>query len=213
MGRLLRAAWVALWDLQETIAIGVRRLEHVGPKEGAVFSVRAMTYRGREVVLGDGTRVVDGQPFGELHLRNATLRSLHGQAERPRQVGFLFREALLRGLRDLARLAEEDPRYSSLPAFGGVTMLHYGAGKLGFETRELPEGLRTKLVSLYQAVLTARHHPSGWVRVGQGTRTRSSKEIWISRRRLLALYGSESQQRRQRDEAEAGVAQPGDDEG
>lgn len=213
MRRALRALFAWLWDAQEAVAGSLGGLRQVGPDDRALFRLRLVPYRGDGFILEDGTGVARGQVYGELHLRNALLRSLHGKAERPRQVGFLFASALKQGLRDLATAVTQDPRYAGLPAFGGVTMLHHGAEKLGFEVRRLPPGLWTRLVWLYQMLLTARYHPAGWARVGQGTRPRDSRAIWISRQRLLELYGSASQERGERDEAEAGVAQPGDDVG
>lgn len=189
------------------------RLEDVGPAEGGAFRVRPVTYRGEEIRLSDGTSVRPGQPIGELHLRNDTLASLHEQAEGSRQVGWLFRDLLVRGLRDLADLAREGERYRHLPGFCGTSMLHYGAEKLGLEVRPVRPGLRLRLLRIYQRLLTARHHPSGAGRMAQGTRTRDPAEVWISRASLLALYGSDSQDLGEADEPESGVAEAHDDVG
>jgi hypothetical protein len=209
----VRALFDWLWDVQERFLLWLWRLEDVGPAPQGAFRVRPTIYRGEPIALDDGTTVAPGHRIGELHLRNDTLASLHQQAQAPRQVGWLFRDLLVRGLRDLADLAAKGERYRDLPAFCSVTMLHYGAEKLGFEVRPLRAGLRLCLLRVYQRLLTARHHPSGAERIGQGTRAREPAEVWISRTSLLTLYGPSSQHLAEKHEPEAGLAQPPDDGG
>jgi peptidoglycan-N-acetylglucosamine deacetylase len=204
MRRLLRIVFDALWDLQEAIAIRYYGTEPVGPPDRVLFRIRVTPYPGEPIVLPDGTSVGRRESYGELHFQNRTVRALHRKAERPRQVGFLFAEALVEGLRQLAMLAATDPRYADVPAFCGVTMLHYGAEKLGFHVRPLQAGPRARRIWLYQRLLTARYHPAGWSRVEQGTRVRDSREVWISRRELLSRYAA-SQEGRQGNEQEARI--------
>lgn len=202
-----------LWDVQERFLLWVWRLKDVGPIEGGALRIRAVTYRGDGFGLSDGTSVTPGQRIGEVHLRNDTLASLHDQAEGPRQVGWLFRDLMVRGLRDLAELVRDGEPYRHLPAFYGTSMLHYGADKLGFEVRPVRPGVRLSLLRAYQRVLTARYHPLGSDRMSRGTRVRDPAEVWISRRTLLARYGSGSENLGEAGEAEAGVAKPGNDVG
>ncbi len=213
MTRILQTLFAWAWDLQEGITVRVARLEQVGPDDRTVLRLRIGRYQGRDFVLRDGTRVAHGALYGEIHFRNAALRALHAQASSPRRVGFLFRDSLIQGLRDLAVFAEEDPRCRSVEAFGGVSMLHYGAEKLGFDVKAPRRGLFARLVYLYQELLTARYHPAGWARVRQGTRVRDSREIWISKAELLGRWGANSQELAQPGEPEAGGAQPLDDQG
>ncbi len=204
-------AW--LWDVQERFFLWLWRVEDVGPAEGGALRLRAVRYRGDDLTLADGTVLTRGRRVGEIHLRNDILRSLHQHAQRPRQVGWLFREALIKGLEDLAAVVEARQEYRDLAAFCGTTMLHYGAQKLGFETRPLADGLRFRLLRVYQRLLTARHHPLGRRRTDRGTRTRDPAELWISRDRLLALYGRESEHVGKGHKAKPGIAQPDDDAG
>lgn len=202
-----------LWDVQERFLLWLWRLEDVGPADGGAFRVRSVVYRGERVTLNDGTCVAPGELIGELHLRNETLASLHHRAESPRQVGWLFRDLLVQGLRDLANLARDNETYGALAAFCGTTLLHYGAEKLGLEVRPIRPGLRLRLLQAYQRLLTARHHPWGGDRVSRGTRVRDPAEVWISRASLLALYGGASEELGETDEPEPRIAETDDDVG
>jgi len=201
-----------LWDAHERLLLRLWRVEDVGDPDTGLFRIRVIPYRGEDVTLADGTTVSDREEIGELHMRNDVLRRLHAMADTPRRVGHLGRRWLQQSLRGLAVVAaDEASSYSRVPAFRGITLIGLTGRRFGFETRPMRPGLHATLMRWYQGMLTARTHPLGWRWARKSARRYEPLETWMSRGTLLELYGPESEHHGDRDEAEAGVTQPGDD--
>lgn len=201
-----------LWDVHERLLLRLWRVEDVSDSDTSFFRIRAIPYRGEDVTLADGTPISDREEIGELHMRNDVLRRLHAAGKTPRRVGHLGRRWLKQSLRELAALAaDEASPYSRLQAFRGITLIGLTGRRFGFETRPMRPGLRATLMRWYQNVLTARTHPLGWRWARKSARRYEPLETWMSRRTLLERYGPGSEHHGDRDEAEAGVTQSGDD--
>jgi hypothetical protein len=141
----------------------------------------------RALRLGDGTQLDRGSPIGVVHLDNARVLALHRDGLAPDSIGFEFRRLLLRSLHAMARQAAEDGPRAALQAYSATTLFHPGLARLGFAQARDDRSLWRGLVSGYERWLLRCLHPAGG-----GARRRAREEarrLWISRERLLALYG------------------------
>lgn len=149
------------------------------------------------VLLSDGTAVQAGTPIGALHLWNE-----HVPRFPPHGPDFAWacgaRRQFVHTMRLLAARAEDDPDLRPLPAFRGETVLatRLGLGqldriaeRLGFEAVPPPSShgtLRRLADRLNVWCLTRAYNPSALPRQ---TWLRVRHELWISRGKLVALYG------------------------
>lgn len=133
--------------------------------------------------LPDGTLVRPGDRYGELHLDNVRVMDLRQRGLSSLQVGLQFRRELRASLATLAQLSGDTERFADLVAFSAITIFHHGLTRLGFEVE--PAGLLTpRITGAYQhrllLCLTARPGLH---------RSPRAERLWLSRRRLRALYG------------------------
>jgi hypothetical protein len=150
------------------------------------------------IMLSDGTAIEAGAPIGALHLWNEHVPRF------PREglnLGWAnaARRQFVHTLRILAARAEADPDICRLPAFRGEALLatRLGLGqldriaeRLGFEAVPAPisnhGALRTLGDRLNVWCLTRAYNP---VALPRQKWPRVRHELWISRAKLVALYG------------------------
>jgi hypothetical protein len=137
--------------------------------------------------LADGTRLDRGSPIGVVHLNNARVLALHRDGLTPGGIGLEFRRLLLRSLRSMAGQAAEDGPLVALQAYSATTLFHPGLARLGFSPAPGDRSVWLGLVSGYERALLRCLHPTGTAR-RRGSRG-EARRLWISRERLLALYG------------------------
>jgi len=141
----------------------------------------------RQVTLTDGTIVHRGDRIGALHMNNDHVRALHVDGGSAMTVGLALRRAVFASLRALATQAAPGAALADLPAFVAVTILHHGLLRMGFERDRAPL-LLPGVVAAYQRALLVALHPAGALRLAR-LGDRRVERVWISRGRLLSLYG------------------------
>lgn len=159
-----------------------RRYHRLQPV-GEVLSVGRRRYRGSTLAFDDGTRLVSGETIGTLHFNNARLRQLDGRT--PAAAGTAFARLMRTSLAILAEKARHDPAFSGVAAYHGVTWLPPHGRAIGFTTRPLPDGTRTRLLARHFQLLIWAYAP------GQRVRGRVRPvpiAYWITRRALLQHF-------------------------
>lgn len=161
---------------------------HIRPigEGGHVMRLGLIRHRGPRLEFEDGTVVGPGDVVGELHLDNARTAALHEQGS----PGLRFRREVLRMLHALARDLVARPEYRSVPAVCGASLFWEEATFVGFEVRQLPSFTRSWL-GWWERYLLARYHPAGRRRLAEGDRT-ELRQVWMTRRTLLARYGGKA---------------------
>jgi hypothetical protein len=162
------------------------RLDH---EQAAVVPVLRVEVRRAllGIRLSDGIRVRLGDRIGVLHLDNRAVASIHADGLSSMTIGLEFRRQFLQSLGTLAALAHPGGRFAAVGAFTAVTIFHEGLERVGFE-RQPKRLLWARLTTAYQRRLLALLHPSGASRL-QALAAGRAERLWISRQRLVALYG------------------------
>lgn len=166
--RLFRLGFVVrpVWSLVERFTAWHLRIEEVRP--GGVLRFN------RE--LRDGRRLL------ELHLGNPRLAALSAAGP------WVMLGELRSDLRVLARRFEAG-EFEGVEALHGTTLLAAAGTRLGFELRPLPPSPSLRLHRFFFVGLVALHNPAG-PRAVAHERNRWPAELWMTRERLLARYGS-----------------------
>lgn len=189
-----RAPWyrwaVAVYDRGYRIAHGLdRRDAQVGP---ALTVARRRTWR--PVRLADGTLLRRGDPVGALHVNNARVLALHARGLGPAAIGFEFRRLFLASLRAVAARAADGGPLAPLRAYSATTLFHQRLPLLGFAAAPADRSAWPRLVTLYERALLRTLHPAGAARLPRARRG-EARRLWISRERLLAIYGRRGRRR------------------
>ena len=133
--------------------------------------------------LPDGTVLRAGARYGELHLDNAGVLELRARARSPEQLGLALRRALRASLVALAAASSPGGRFAHVVAFSAITIFHPSLARLGFQVE--PRGLfAPRITGAYHHALL---HSFG-ARPAEHRSLRAAR-LWVTRRRLRALYG------------------------
>ncbi|WP_424768763.1 polysaccharide deacetylase family protein [Paenibacillus sp. sgz302251] len=144
---------ISLWLLWESVFHVVFRLKTVGNEGDPAFHYRVTTYNGETVELVTGGRIAKGDRIAELHFDNKKLSTIAATSKSPVATGIRMLREVEQALPVLANQLAADQEATDIKAVYGVTMIHRGADRLGFEIFQLPEGWFAKSTRLYLSIL------------------------------------------------------------
>lgn len=143
---------ISSWLMYEKAYHVLFRLKQVG-KGDPTFYYRVTKYNGEPVQLEEGSRIVKGDHIAELHFDNKMLSSIAMKAKSPVAAGIKMLREIDEALPQLADQLAVDAEAQDIKAVYGVTMIHRGADRLGFEIFHLPEGWFARATRVYLKVL------------------------------------------------------------
>jgi peptidoglycan/xylan/chitin deacetylase (PgdA/CDA1 family) len=148
-----KKALISLWLMWERAFHVIFRLKTVGDVKDAAFHYRVTTYHGENIELAAGGRVEKGDRIAELHFDNKKLSSIAATSKSPVATGIRMLREVEQALPLLANQLAADHDADDIKAVYGVTMIHRGADRLGFEIFQLPEGFFAKSTRIYLRIL------------------------------------------------------------
>jgi hypothetical protein len=181
-----RQCVLAVWGALDPIYYACSRLEYVGRIRNGyqpIFRVRVTRYKGREVVLSDGTKIRKNDLLLKIHLHNVRLiRELLRFDSEIKKGRYIF-EQVKAGLPYVAHYVRHHEQFSEIKAIIGITMLNKGCERLGFETFSIVNPLYKwfKTIVLIPMITVSQLR---FYRIG-----RSPKYLFMSKNKLLTLYG------------------------
>jgi hypothetical protein len=177
-----------LWPVLDRLLKVIYHIRPLRADGNGIVSLDIRHYKGRAIVLNDGSKVKTGDPIIELHLNNDWFkrrRKLNIKASQS------TREILGCLEQDLRFLAQQviDGKFEGVVALRGSTLLYAGAKRLGFQVEELPPSLWKKGAYFYMAGLMQIYHLRASEAPKRRGKTWELKEVWLSRAALLTMYG------------------------
>lgn len=148
---------------------------------GPVLYLGRSRYRGPDVTFEDGTALHDNDPVGQLHFNNASIAAL-GEGSL-HATGLRFARLMRLSLFRLAECARSDPGFTDVSVFRGITWIPEHGGVVGFVSRPLPRGLRTRLLSLHFRLLLWAFAPAARTRAMAAAEPRV---YWLTRNALAS---------------------------
>ena len=181
-----RQCVLAVWGAFDPIYYACSRLEYVGDTwKGCqpIFRVRATRYKGREVVLSDGTKIQKNDLLLKIHLHNVRLirELLHLDSEIKK--GRYIYEQVKEGLPYIANYLRNHEQCSEIKGIIGITMLNKGCERLGFETFSIvnPFYKWFKTIVMITMIIVSQ--------LRFYSIRRPPKYLFMSKDKLLTLYG------------------------
>jgi hypothetical protein len=159
----IRAYFLSLWSLWDPLYYGFSRLTVLDPsdRKSGVFRVRLVRYKGHEVTLRDGTHIMKNDLLVKIHLHNVRLLKEMYKIDGEFRKGLFIYKKIKVALPRLAQFVEEHERFDDIKGIIGISMLHQGSERLGFEIHEIFNRFyRTfKVVAQYPIHLLSADHP------------------------------------------------------
>jgi hypothetical protein len=176
------------WPVVDRFLTLVGHIKPLKADDSGIIRIGLHRYKGPTRMLNDGSEVRIGDTLIELHMNNDWFkrrRKLNlSISQSPWEILNAFDE-------DLRLLAQRvvDGEFEGFVALRGVTFLHTGSKRLGFQVDELPDGLWKKGARFYMAGLVRIYN----LRTDRTSKRRARpvelKEIWLSKAALLRRYG------------------------
>ncbi len=150
-----------------------------------------------EMTLNDGTVIRRGEVVGMIHAWNERVPPIPPTGADMAWAREL-RRRLIRSLQLLAQAAREDPRLQAIRGFGGAGILHFSPAiirlleRLGLEIYELPpqtawDRIEEQVSRVWTWLMRRAFNPPSVE--GRGLEVLSRRFYWLSREKLLQMYG------------------------
>ena len=153
-------------------------LQPIAGSENQWFYIEIIKYRGKEVLLNDGTRIMKGDQIGEIHLNNEKVTEHVGD------IRFVFR-AIEEECTAIAHSINQG-NYKDVKAFWGITLMYPLAEKKGFEVREMKSKRKSFQLGLWESLIKYALEKNK-----TKFRLRKPKEIWMSYEKVQIKYNKE----------------------
>ena len=171
------------WDETFRRCCGIKPLD---PEEEHLLCIAERRYLGRPFTVGD-VKVRRFDPIMEIHLNNARLTKIIAEGQPlPGTVVLLLRETR-RAMQALAKRISSDP-YHQARVIYGLTLVHRGAKRLGFEVLPIQNRWLARFYTWYLFNLLRCFNPDA--ARGIDTRLRPvAKRVAMPTDRLIQYYG------------------------
>ncbi|MED4403063.1 YkoP family protein [Metabacillus fastidiosus] len=131
----IRSYFLSVWKFFDPLYFFITRLENVKCryKKDIVFRVRLMKYRGKSVMLSDGTLVETNDIFLKIHLYNVALLKDVALVKNPLKRGRIVYKKVKNSMPLLVQYIDSLPKRKNIKGIIGITMINKGVNQLGFE--------------------------------------------------------------------------------
>ncbi|MGG1571988.1 YkoP family protein [Fictibacillus sp. NRS-1165] len=131
----LRLYFISVWNMFDPLYYFFTRLQYLERTRvnTTIFRVRLTRYKGRTVVLSDGTCIKKNDVLVKIHLHNVQiLKELQGMDNDLKKAMILYKKAK-ESLPYLALYIQRQKNEGEIKGIIGITMLNKGYERLGFE--------------------------------------------------------------------------------
>ncbi len=184
MGRL-RYCFFKFWCLLDPIYYLCSRLEYVRDKENNrdIFRVRLTKYKGRQIILSDGTKIKKNDLLLKIHLHNVYLMKELNRFKSEIQKGRYIYSKTEKGLPNIVQYLRNHSQFHNVKGIIGITILNKGSERLGFETFAIQNPFYKwyKLLTFTPMYLIIQYCFDSL--------KRPPKYLMMSKEKLLKLYG------------------------
>ena len=133
----MRDYLISFWSFIDPIYYHCSRLTYLSFSKGNIFRVRLTKYKGRNIVLSDGTQINKNDTLVKIHLHNVRLlkefKNINSELKRAKII-YKYVQWSLPGIDSYIQNHTEA---HNIKGIIGITTLNKGCERLGFEVFEI----------------------------------------------------------------------------
>lgn len=177
---------LTVWDMVDPLYYACSRLKYIPGDKTNIFRVRLTKYKGRSIVLSDGTSIKKNDLLLKIHLHNVrVLRELQDIKSELRKAKTLYRH-VQNSLPGLDVYIREHFQAYDVKGIIGITWLNKGYERLGFEIIDIVN-------PYYKWFKTISFLPIGYLSHSEMTmiqmvKTQRPSYLFMSREKLRKMY-------------------------
>jgi hypothetical protein len=133
----MRDYLISIWDFFDPFYFSCTRLTYLEPKEDNIFRVRLTKYKGKDMVLSDGTRINKNDILVKIHLHNVRLlKELNNIKSEIRKAKMIYRY-VKKSLPGIDQFIQGHIDSNKIKGIIGITSLSKGSERLGFDVIDI----------------------------------------------------------------------------
>lgn len=135
----IRRYFLSLWKLWDPLYYTFSHLKYIDDQDrkNRVFRVKLVRYKGRNVILSDGTQINKNDLLLKIHLHNVRLLIDMAKLDGEFRKGLYIYKRIKSALPKVAKFIQDHEKTKEIKAIIGITSLHQGSERLGFETHRI----------------------------------------------------------------------------
>lgn len=178
----MKSCILLIWKLIDPIYYACTRLKHM---ENSVFRVRLTRYKGKTMILSDGSKITKNDLLVRIHLHNVRIfEELHNVKSELKKTRLLYRQ-VEHSLPLIAVYINQHRKKEEIKGVIGITMINNGVSRLGLEPVEITNRAYKWWKSLIQVpiYILSAPHPSL-----KQFRKKNPNYLFMSKDLLLSKY-------------------------
>ncbi|WP_338453018.1 hypothetical protein R4Z09_14790 [Niallia oryzisoli] len=124
---------ISIWGLIDPLYYQCSHLTYLPTKDDNIFRVRLTKYKGRNIVLSDGTQINKNDTLVKIHLHNVRLLKEFKNVNSEMKKAKMIYSYVRRSLPAIDIYIQNHPHSSEIKGIIGITTLNKGCERLGFE--------------------------------------------------------------------------------
>lgn len=178
---------LTIWNKLDPLYYSCSRLTYVTKSGENIFRIRLTKYKGRNIVLSDGTIINKNDTLVKIHLHNVRLlmelREIKSDLKKAKII-YRYVQNSLPGVENYIR---QHFHSSDVKGIVGITLLNKGCERLGFEIVDIVNPIYKwfKILSFLPIGMLSHDRLS----IGDILKQQSPNYLFMSTEKLIKLYG------------------------
>ncbi|USK57245.1 hypothetical protein LIS82_12585 [Cytobacillus solani] len=160
----MRDFFISIWSIIDPLYFQCTRLTYPSCKEGNIFRVRLTKYKGRNIILSDGTLINKNDTLVKIHLHNVRLlKEFKNINSEIRKAKMIYKYVQM-SLPEIENYIQNHTHSKKIKGIIGITMLNKGCERLGFEIFEISHPIYKwfKRISFLPIEILSSKNTSDW---------------------------------------------------
>lgn len=184
----MRDVIILLWNFLDPFYQSCTRLTFpIEKKKDNIFRIRLTKYKGRNVILSDGTNICKNDTLVKIHIHNVKLISELKDINSDFKRASILYKRVKHSLPDVYMYIANHPRREKIKGILGISSLNRGSEHLGFDTFDIHHPLykRFKQIAFFSISYLSRKNGSIRDLIKQ-----QPKYLMMSKQMLKKKYGT-----------------------
>ncbi|EJR11808.1 YkoP family protein [Bacillus cereus] len=184
-----------VWNFIDPIYYKFTRLTYIHNEthKENILRVRLTRYKGKHVILSDGTQINKNDILVKIHLHNVRLINEMKSVKNDIAKGRFIYQHVKKSLPSLGSYIQNHPKADEIKGIIGITMLNRGADRLGFEFVAISNPFYKWFKWLAFLPICLLFNNDSIVKMMKNNISSSPKYLFMSKESLLEIYTYKTQ--------------------
>lgn len=182
----MKGTILSIWNILDPYYYACSRLTYVTASGDNIFRIRLTKYKGREIVLSDGTHIKKNDTLVKIHLHNVRLlREVRDVRSELKKARIIYRH-VQHSLPGVERYILKHFENFNVKGIIGITSLNKGCERLGFEIIDILNPIYKwfKIISFLPIGMLSQQN----VTIAQVIKHQKPSYLFMSTKKLIELY-------------------------